>query len=478
MRFVGRSVQLHELDSWYTQVARESRGLMLAVRGRRQVGKSRLYTEFIERSGVRHVYFTAVKNGDSERQMLAFQRDVLEATSPIPNGEDLFTSPPNGWTDALGRVRIAAQHGPMVLVLDEFPWAAEADPTLEGELQTAWDRHLQHLPVLIILVGSDVAMMERLTSHDRPLFGRAREDVIEAFNPAEVRAALGSDASALKTFDGYLATGGYPKLVDDFARAGSLEGFVEAGLSDDNSDLIVMAQRSLDAEFPPDAQARRVLSAIGGQDVGHSTFSSVVGRLPEDAGTAGTALTRALKVLAMQRDVVAVETPAGQPAASRLRRYRITDPYLRFWFRFVEPHVANVARGRSDIAVHAFEARWSSWRGVAVEPVVRDAICRLAPNIPAIAGTTEVGAWWNRDHSVEVDIVATSGKAITAIGSVKWRQRSQFKREELDDLAATRSVVPHAGAARLIAVCPAGFRENVRADVSFKAEDLLSAWAS
>jgi uncharacterized protein len=477
MRFVGRSVQLRELDGWYGQVASESRGLMLAVRGRRQVGKSRLYTEFINRARVPHVYFTAIKNGSSDGQMIALQRDVREATPPIPNADILFTSAPSGWADALGRLQIAAQQGPIVVVIDEFPWAAEADPTLEGELQAAWDRHLQHLPVLMILVGSDVTMMERLTSHDRPLYGRAREDVIHAFNPVEVGSALGSAASPMKTFDAYLTTGGYPKLVDDFARAGSVETYVAHGLADDNSDLIVMAQRSLDAEFSSDAQARRVLSAIGGQDVGHSTFSSVVGHLPEEAGAAGTALTRALKILGQQKDVVAIETPAGQ-SASRLRRYRITDPYLRFWFHFVEPNLANVARGRSDIAVQAFEVGWSSWRGVAVEPVVRDAICRLAPDIATIAGTTEVNAWWNRDHSVEVDIVATSARAVVAVGSIKWRPRSPFKRNELEALAASRAVVPHAARASLIAVCPAGFAEGVEADVALNAEDLLAAWSS
>jgi hypothetical protein len=69
-----------------------------------------------------------------------------------------------------------------------------------------------HLSSRMKKLRSDVTMMERLTSHDRPLYGRAREDVIDAFNPAEVGSALGSGVSAMKTFDAYLATGGYPNL--------------------------------------------------------------------------------------------------------------------------------------------------------------------------------------------------------------------------------------------------------------------------
>lgn len=476
MRFVGRKVQLAELGSWYGRVAGEGRGMMLAVRGRRQVGKSRLYTEFLRRAGVPHVFFTAVKNGTTGDQLDALHRDVHDSSPPLPRADVLFAAPPAGWADAFGRLRVAAADGPVVVVLDEFPWAAASDPTLEGVLQNVWDRHLQHLPVLMVLIGSDMAMMERLTEHDRPLYGRAREDEIRPFNPAEVAAALGRGTGPVKVFDTYLATGGYPKLVDDAVRAGSVGAYVAEGFSDENSDLIVVGQRSLAAEFPPDAQARRVLSAIGGQEVGHATFTSVVGRLPEAPGTAGTALSRALKILAEDKPVVSVQTPAGRPAGTRLRRYRITDPYLRFWFRFVEPHIANVARGRADLAVAGFEAGWLSWRGTAIEPEVHAAVARLAPDVPALAGVRSVDAWWNRDHSVQVDLVASAAEAIVAIGSVKWRERRPFSPGELTDLGQARAVIPGAAAARLVAVCPAGVR-GATPDVTFTAADLLAAWA-
>ena len=475
MRFVGRSSQLAELDSWYKRVVNEGQGMMLAVRGRRQVGKSRLYTEFLRRANVPHVFFTAVKNGSAAVQLDTFHRDLRESVPPVPEAEALFASPPTGWADALGRLRLAAEKGPIVVVLDEFPWAAETDPTLEGALQNAWDRHLQHLPVLLVLVGSDVGMMERLTEHDRPLYGRALENQIRAFNPAEVAAALGSRTGAMKVFDTFLATGGYPKLVDDVVRAGSVSTYVTAGLSDENSNLIVVGQRSLSAEFPPDAQARRVLSAIGGIEVGHATFTSVVSRLPESPGTAGTALTRALHILSDQKQVVAVNTPAGRPAGTRLRRYRVTDPYLRFWFRFVEPHIANVARGRADLAIAAFERGWESWRGMAIEPEVHAAVSSLAPSIATLSGVTNVDAWWNRDHSVQVDLVASAGSTIAAIGSVKWRARGPFTGRDLEDLARARGVIPGAVTAGLVAVCPAGVR-GAHLDVVLNADDLLGAW--
>ena len=475
MDFVGRRRHLADLDIWLARVASEGRGVMLAVRGRRQVGKSRLFTEFVERGRLAHVFFTAVKNGSLASQMEAFQRDALESAGALPGGGSEWGDVQQNWGAVFTRLRLAATEGPLVVVFDEFPWASEASPTLEGELQAAWDRHLQRLPILLVLIGSDVAMMERLTEHDRPLYGRAREMTVGPFNPGEVAEAVGSP-QPMAAFDAFLVTGGYPRLVEDARRAGGVRPFVARGLSDENSDLVVMAQRSLAAEFAPDVQARRVLSAIGGQEVGHPTFSSVVGRLGEDAASSGVALTRALRVLSDDKAILAIDFPAGRTPASRRRRYRVADPYLRFWFRFVETHLASIARGRGDLAITAFDTSWPSWRGIAVEPVVREALARLAPSIPALADATDLGPWWNRDNSVEVDIVATAKTAVVALGSIKWRERRRFSAGELAGLAAARASIPHAGAARLIAVCPAGSDPAASADLTLTAADLLNAW--
>src|SRR5664280_1809894 len=103
----GRTELLDRFAGSLTEVRKTGRGRILAVRGRRQVGKSTAVTAFVEQS-------------------------------------------------------------------------------LEGELQVAWDTTLSKLPILLILIGSDVAMMSHLIEHDRPLFGRVTPMVVPALNPAEV----------------------------------------------------------------------------------------------------------------------------------------------------------------------------------------------------------------------------------------------------------------------------------------------------
>ncbi|MEU6081497.1 hypothetical protein [Streptomyces sp. NPDC047108] len=58
------------------------------------------------------------------------------------------------------------------------------------------------------------------------------------------------------------------------------------------------------------------------------------------------------------------------------KRYRIADPYLRFWLAFLVRAIPLVERGRGDVALERFERSWTTWRGRAVEPVVRASLLR------------------------------------------------------------------------------------------------------
>lgn len=372
---------------------------------------------------------------------------------------------------------MAAKSGPIIVVLDEFPWFAGADPSLEGELQVAWDQTLEHLPVLLILIGSDITMMARLNEHDRPLFGRLRPMLVSPLNPTECAMAL-SGRSSMDAFDSYLITGGFPRLLSAYARFSDSGEFVRESLRDELSELVVTARLRLYAEFADAGAAYRILSAIGAHDVGQPGFNDVVSAIsdPGDREAAKTATTRALTVLTGGKRLVDIERPAMASASSKLRRYRISDPYLRFWFRFVESQVDLIARGRADIAIRRFDAGWTTWRGRAVESVIVDGLTRLAADHPDLREIEKVQAWWNRDHSVEVDLVAQTVKNVFGIGTIKWRANSSVTARNISELAKQRDIVPHAADAKLIAVTPTAPVADTGADIILTSDDLIKAW--
>lgn len=475
--FWGRDGELRALQADLEEVRRTGRGRMLAIRGRRQSGKSRLLTEWVEKADVPYLFTTAVKNANPAVQLAGAMDDLATARTPLPQRDVAFAAPATSWADLFARLPLAMADQAAVIVLDEYPWAVETDDTLEGVLQNAWDRSLERLPLLVVLIGSDMAMMERLTEHDRPLYGRAVERTVQPLSPAGVAEACGTGRDPVDLFDVYLATGGYPRLVTEAARHRTAKRFVHDQLTDDSSPLVVAGQRVLSSELRDAESARTVLEAIGSIEVGHPTFSSAVAHLGGDEKTAGTQLTRALGSL-QAKGMVAVEVPVGAGPRSRLRRYRITDPYLRFWFRFCAPEIAHIERGRADLAMARYERDYRSWRGRAIEPVVRDAMDRLASDPASVfAGTEAVGPWWDRNNDHEYDVVASDRHGrVVWIGSVKWRTNRPMRRTDLTDLTEARAVIPRASDAHRLAVCPAGDDPAAGFDAVLTAGDVLAAY--
>lgn len=477
--FVGRQGLLAHLERQLSAVRETATGRIISLRGRRQVGKSTVVERFVESSGTPYVYVAGVFQASMSKHLMDATSAIHDSTHPLSDAALLAQSPARTWQEWLGRLALSARSGPVIAVLDEFPWLVSADPTLEGELQAQWDRVLSKLPVLLVLIGSDVAMMERLTDHGRPLFGRVTPMVVPPLNPAEIALAL-PGRSSVEVLDALLITGGYPRLVLDLAHhpAPSTSAYVTSSFLDLYSPLVTTARLTLDAEFAEPQAAYQVLSTIGASEVAHLGFADVATAVG-DEGTrnrAETSTTRALRTLTDAKGLVEREQPAWAPHTSRLRRYRVTDPYLRFWFRYVESHVDQIARGRGDIAQAHFMRDWESWRGRSIEPVIREGLLRLAAHHPDLDGVEAVRPWWVRNNSVEVDFAAMTRDRTSIIGAIKWRTSGPVTSKEIDVLRQHRSEVPRATDALVAAVSPKGSAPR-NADLAFSADDVLSAWA-
>ena len=477
MPFYGRGQELTALTEQLSEAGASGAGRLLAVRGRRQVGKSRLLERFAAQSGVPYGVIAGMKGTPVEVQMRRAVETLSSSMRPLPALDAVTAVTPADWYDLLSRLRLALDENPSILVIDEFPWAEATNPGLDGLLQALWDQELCRRPVLVVLVGSDEAMMQRLFEHDRPLFGRLDANiVVEPFTPAETAHALGRSTTALEVFDVRLVTGGFPELVTHARRFDSATKLVEDSLIHPHSLLADVAQIDLAGELSDHAGARAVLGAIGSDEIGVVSFSRIASALG-GGSAAETAVSRATDTLVATKRIVAIDLPAGN-RSGRLKRYRIADSYLRFWFRFIEPHLRNIEVGRGDLALKSFRGSWSTWRGKAIEPMMRDAVLRLAPGLPAPCDTIEsVGGWWDRTGAHEYDLLGLGGDdAVLAVGSIKWRERSLFDARDLAELANARSVIPRAGAASLLAIAPHGAQPGVRADLVLDANDLLAAW--
>jgi uncharacterized protein len=267
------------------QVRASGAGKMLALHGRRQIGKSRLIEEFIRHSGVNAVFYTASRQGAAEELRNFGERLAASATA----GAVVAAAGPIGsWEAALTVAATSVtRESPLVLVIDELPFLIESEPVIEAIIQKQWDRQLESLPVLLVLIGSDVSMMSALGEYGRPLYGRITEMTIGPLSPTAIGRMLRLSPTA--ALDAYIAIGGFPRLAEIWRPGEDLWKFLRRELANPESPLIVLGERSLAAEFPAELHHR---SQIPGTDddtllVGVSRHGFTVGGLdvqltPED----------------------------------------------------------------------------------------------------------------------------------------------------------------------------------------------------
>ncbi len=436
------------------------------------MGKSRLVQEFCDSTGLPYCFYQAIQRPRDEA-LAEFGEAVAE--SGLPSAATFADATFGAWPTALRAACAGAtQDRPAVVVIDELPYLTEHDPGFASDLQKAWDRSLERMPVLLICIGSDVRMMEELVGEHSPLHGRPTLELpLRPLSVSAVAKITGApDSSA--AIDRYLIVGGFPLLAARWPSNASMEDFLRQALVDDHP-FVTTALRIMASEFRRDLNAQRVIEAIGHGEV-------VRARIESRSGVKSNTLDEALRVLTDAKLMVERHTPYAVPPGRKFARFTIVDPYLRFWLRFIGPHVAEIARGRGDLTADRILRDWNSYRGGAVEPLIRTSLERrlVEPEVSAAAGNAAfVGSYWTRGNSVEVDLVGGDALAPTEIafvGSIKWHEDELFTRSERQALVEHRAAVPGAADARLVIVSRTGVEPDVTADLVFGPDDIVGAW--
>jgi hypothetical protein len=477
--FVGRGAELTSLQRRLERTASSGEGTAVALRGRRQVGKSRLVQEFCDRAGSPYLFFTATKGEPPVEAVARFCTTLQE--SALPRDPELVSVVQNGnWLDGFRTLATALPDAPAIVVIDQVPWLAEQDQQFDGALQTGWDRLLRTRPVLLLLLGSDLHMMERLTAYDRPFYGRADNLVLGPLNVAETGQALGLEAA--DAIDAQLVSGGLPGIVSTWPHGAPALPFIERECEDPASSLFSVPESVLLAEFPSPDLARRVLETVGSGNRTQANIAASAGS--RSGGLPSGSLSPLLRRLVAGKRILAIDEPLStQPGKPAL--YRVADSNLRLYLGALREAQDLVRRGQPTVAYQLVERRWTAWRGRAVEPLVRASleVALAAGDLPWPEART-VGGWWNRQFTPELDLVGADrgpvARQIFFAGAIKWLGTS-FDNRDLAKLASEAAQVPGfaAGMGGLVVVSRSGVTaDHGRIDVRWQPRDVVQAWSA
>ena len=390
---------------------------MAVVYGRRRVGKTTLIDAFAADKPT--LFFTAQQRS-SLQNLVQFSRAVY-AFFGMPADVGAFPD----WASAFSFVADAAQEragSPFVLVFDEFPYAAETEPSLPSALQIAIDHEFRDVNMSLILCGSNEGFMEsEVLGRKSPLYGRRTMQLkVKPFDCFD--AALMLPGLSAEQHIAYYATfGGTPYYLAQIDSGGTYEENVSNLMFDTSGILYEEPLMLLRQELREPALYNSILDAVGSGE-------TVSKRIAERAGVNPNSMSKYLKTL-IDLGILEKEVPFGEnPATSRKAAYRLADPFFAYWYAFVSKNVGAIEAGAGAAAAcrTAFGQALSTYVGKQFEAVCLQWVIRenARGRLPFLASS--FGHWWGTDprKKAETDIdVAAADKESKSIllGECKWR---------------------------------------------------------
>ncbi|MEE8717061.1 MAG: ATP-binding protein [Coriobacteriales bacterium] len=436
--FVGRERELTALRRMY-----EKDGFQMAViYGRRRVGKTTLIDEFVRDK--RTLFFTAQQK--TSRQNLELFSAAVYAAFSLPESLPAFST----WNAALAfvveKVSSEPSSAPLVFVFDEFPYAAEADPSLPSAFQSAIDHGFKQTNARLILCGSNEGFMEsEVLGAKSPLYGRRTMQVhlrpFDFLDAARMLPGLPPEEELA-----YYATfGGTPYYLSQVDRNLSYGENVRALLFDTTGMLYEEPLMLLRQELHEPALYNSILDAVGAGNTAPT-------RIAEQAGVNPNSVGKYLRTL-ISLGIVEKVAPFGEGESSRRARYRIKDPFFSYWYRFVSRYVGSIEEGvGAAVAGYATSGpAFATYLGGQFELVCLQWLRResAAGRLPFAA--LEFGQWWGTDPSAreetDIDVIAanrTERKLL--VGECKWRN-------SFDETAAIEALEHRATLLRGFARC-------------------------
>lgn len=434
------------------------------VSGRRRMGKTYLLRALVEQCGGFYFGATEATAGESLRQLGAAL--AAYAGSDVP-----FTFAT--WDDAVSYLfGLAAPErgdGPLLVVVDEFPYLSKAVPELPSLIQREVDR-LQTEPsgMRLLLCGSAMSVMGGLLASNAPLRGRAQlEMLVRPFGyraAAEFWGVARDPALAARV---HAVVGGTPAyrrqfLADDVP--GSLADFDDwicRTVLSPFSPLFREARYLLaeEADIRDAALYHSVLAAVAQGNATRGGIATYIGRKSVDISHPLNVLEDS-HLLARDEDVFR----AGKS------QYRITEPLINFYEAVMRPSWARLESGQAvQVWAQSAERFAAQVAGPHFEAVCREYVLGRGDSLGRVGSGVLTDPVARRQIEIDVAVVeqGTGGHrpSVGMLGEAKWG--TVMGLPHLERLDRARELLASKGmdTGRCVLACfsAAGFSESLRA---------------
>jgi len=359
--FIGRKEELRRLS----RLKRLKKASLIVIKGRRRVGKSTLVKEFAK--GKKLISLSG--NPPTLGLTAQTQRNIFADQLCLQLGLPRVTF--SSWMDAFHFLYRQIEEKEMVVLFDEISWMGDLDPDFLGSLKTWWDQQAcEKNQLLLILCGSISSWIEENILCSTGFVGRI--SLVLHLKPLSLPESVlflrkkGFQGSMYEVLKILSVTGGIPWYLDLIDPKATADENIYELCFEPASQLIREFQTIFHDLFNKRGESyRKILQTlIEGMKTGQEIRSAL-------SLQAGGTISQYLQHLVAAGFISEhYQWSLGKDVIGKQKLYRLSDCFIRFHLKYVEPYRDLIQQGTYKKASQGKLPGWDTIMGFQLESLL------------------------------------------------------------------------------------------------------------
>ncbi|ANH82843.1 hypothetical protein A8C56_19295 [Niabella ginsenosidivorans] len=408
---IGRKEEIKLL----AQLLQSNQAELLAVYGRRRVGKTYLIKNFY--ADQLRFSCSGQSGGSTDIQLVNFQQQL---NTWFPARQQLL--PPASWQQAFILLRQCLdtldRKGKKVLFFDELPWLDTHKSGFLSAFGYFWNMYLSERPDLLVIICGSAAswMIRKIVNNKGGLHNRITQHIqLQPFTLQETRTYLRqrnirfSDYQVLQL---YMVTGGIPHYLNAVKRGESLQQTINRCCFAPNGALVNEFQNLYAALFSHHEKHIQVIEALAKKNKGLTRNELLAtGKLLSGGG-----LSAVLKELIVSGFVERTE-PYDKKKKESL--FRLADEFSLFYLKFMQGN-----KQENDWLSISQTQKYSAWCGYAFENICIKHVPQLKKALGIWGMHTSYSSWYQPGNKAtdgaQIDLLLNRSDDTVHICEIKF----------------------------------------------------------
>lgn len=272
------------------------------------------------------------------------------------------------WSDAFWALGERTKKGKTLILLDEISWMGSKDPTFLGKIKNLWDLYLnQNSKLIFVICGSASSWIEKNILSSTGFVGRISLTLtLKELPLQDCRKFFPPNISSYEKFKLLSVTGGVPKYLEEIIVQKSAEDNISTLCFQNGGFLVHEFERIFSDIFLRQSDYyKKIVKALSH---GPLEQNGICNELGIDRHGRISEYLSELEVAGFITRDHSWNIKSGRD--SEIRRYRLSDNYVRFYLKYIEPNYAKIQRDSFEMKPYSAFPNWHSIMGYQFENLV------------------------------------------------------------------------------------------------------------